>query len=70
MAFGNGFSVGSVMTAIGVVMIVVFFVEDKIGSVEVMTPNHSVELSIVLNISGFPTKAIIPKNAEPLKIYK
>ena len=70
MAFGNGFSVGSVMTVVDVVMIVVPFVEDKTGSVEVVTPKDSVELTIVLNISGFPTKAIIPKIVEPLKIYK
>ena len=70
MAFGNGFSVGSVMTIVGVVIIVVLFVEDKTGSVEVVTPNDSVELSIVLNISGFPAKVIIPKIVEPLKIYK
>ena len=69
MAFGNGFSVGSVMTVVDVVMIVVIFVEDKTGSVEVMTPNDSVELSIVLNKSGFPAKVIIPKIVEPLKIY-
>ena len=65
MAFGNGFSVGSVMAVFGVVMIVVLFVEDKTCSVEVVTPNDSVELSIVLNISGFSTKAIMPKTVEP-----
>lgn len=70
MAFGNGFSVGSVVTVVGVVMIVVLFVEDKTGSVEVVTKNESVELSIVssLNKSGFATKTVMPKIEEPYLI--
>ena len=66
MAFGNGFSVGSVMTVFGVVGMVVLSVEDKTGSVEVVTSNDPVELSgFISSISGFPTTAIMPKMTAP-----